>query len=279
MQYSSVTFRFSFDQSFAADLFIDRLAQIGFDSFEENDNTTVAYIPTQQLDMKILNNIIAEFPYQGITIVERQDIEDRDWNEEWEKNYFQPIIIDNRCIIHSTFHTDIPQLPYNIIINPQMAFGTGHHQTTSMMLRAILDHDFTDKQVLDMGCGTAVLGILARLKGAKDVTAIDIDDWCVRNANDNILLNNIDHIKVKHGDASLLYDLHFDIILANINRNILINDMPLYAATLSKGGFLYMSGFYTDDIPVLTQRAEQLGFTLSQQYNNDNWAMIILQKQ
>lgn len=274
MQYSAVTFQFRFQEDFAADIFINELAQIGFDSFEDIDNGCIAYIPTNQLDLTRLQQHIDSFPYKEITIIGTTEIEDKDWNEEWEKNYFQPIIIGDKCVIHSTFHHDIPKLPYDIIINPQMAFGTGHHQTTSMMLKAILDTDFSGKQVLDMGCGTAVLAILARMRGAAHVTAIDIDDWCVRNAQENIQLNNIDGIEVLLGDAELLKDKHFDIILANINRNILINDMPLYAATLQHGGMLFMSGFYVTDIPVLTEKAAELGLELTARQQTDNWAMI-----
>lgn len=274
MQYSAVTFQFRFQEDFAADIFINELAQIGFDSFEETDNGCIAYIPTNLLDISQLQQQIDSFPYKGITIFGTTDIEDKDWNEEWEKNYFQPIIIGDKCVIHSTFHHDIPKLPYDIIINPQMAFGTGHHQTTSMMLKAILDTDFSGKQVLDMGCGTAVLAILARMRGAAHITAIDIDDWCVRNAQENIQLNNIDGIEVLLGDAELLKDKHFDIILANINRNILLNDMPLYAATLQHGGMLFMSGFYVTDIPVLTEKAAELGLELTARQQTDNWAMI-----
>lgn len=274
MQYSTVTFQFRFQEDFAADIFINELAQIGFDSFEETDNGCIAYIPTNLLDLNQLQQQIDSFPYKGINVLGTTDIEDKDWNEEWEKNYFQPIIIGDKCVIHSTFHHDIPKLPYDIIINPQMAFGTGHHQTTSMMLKAILDTDFSGKQVLDMGCGTAVLAILARMRGAAHVTAIDIDDWCVRNAQENIQLNNIDGIEVLLGDAELLKDKHFDIILANINRNILLNDMPLYAATLQHGGMLFMSGFYVTDIPVLTEKAAELDLQLTARQQTDNWAMI-----
>lgn len=274
MQYSAVTFQFDFDLDFAADLFINELAEIGFDSFENTQNGCIAYIPTQQLDKTAIAQLVKDFAYPKVSIVDISDIEDKDWNEEWEKNFFQPIVIDNRCVIHSTFHHDYPHLPYDIIINPQMAFGTGHHQTTSMMLQAILETDFTNKEVLDMGCGTAVLGILAKMKGAKHVTAIDIDDWCVRNALENIALNKIEDIDVRLGDANLLKDKHFDIILANINRNILLNDMPYYAAALQHSGMLFMSGFYTDDIPAIIAKGNTLGLHLSDRHQTDNWAMI-----
>ena len=278
MQYSEITFQFNFQQDFAADLFINELAQIGFDSFEETEHSTKAYIPTDLLDKQSLKQLINSFPYQGVTIIKQQEIEDKDWNEEWEKNYFQPIVIKDKCVIHSTFHHDIPTLPYDIIINPQMAFGTGHHQTTSMMLQSILDNDFTDKDVLDMGCGTAVLAILAKMKGAKKVTAIDIDDWCVRNALENIELNKLTGIEVLLGDARLLTNKQFDIILANINRNILLNDMQLYAKALRPNGMLFMSGFYTEDINILTEKAETLDLRTTRILTTDNWAMLQMGK-
>ncbi len=274
MQYSAVTFQYHFEADFAADLLINELAQIGFDSFEDCQDGCIGYIPTNLIDRNKIEQVIDDFPYREVMVKSITDIEDKDWNEEWEKNFFQPIIIGNQCVIHSTFHHDIPHLPYDIIINPQMAFGTGHHQTTSMMLQAILETDFQDKEVLDMGCGTAVLAILAKKRGAKHVTAIDIDDWCVRNALENIALNNVSGIDVLHGNADLLNGRHYDIILANINRNILLDDMPLYAATMQHGGIIFMSGFYIDDIQQLCERGNNYGLQLAGQKQNDKWAMI-----
>ena len=277
MQYSAVTFQFNFKEVFAQDLFINELAQTGFESFEETTDGTIAYIPTSLYNYNDLQQVIDNFPYEGIRFVEKKDIEDKDWNEEWEKNYFQPIIIDDQCVIHSTFHHDIPALHYDIIINPQMAFGTGHHQTTSMMLRAILENDFAGKDVLDMGCGTAVLAIFAKMKGAKNVTAIDIDDWCVRNALENIELNKLTGIEVLLGDAGLLKGRQFDIILANINRNILLNDMPQYVSALRPDGALYISGFYSEDINILAEKAETLNLKITHSLQTDNWTMLKLE--
>ena len=155
-----------------------------------------------------------------------KEAEDKNWNEEWEKNFFQPIVIGDRCCIHSTFHKDTPKTEYEILINPQMAFGTGHHETTSSIISELLDADLKDKSVLDMGCGTSILAILASMRGANPVTAIDIDDWCVNNSKDNIILNQINNITVELGDASLLKGRKpFDVIIANINRNILLAEI------------------------------------------------------
>ena len=198
---------------------------------------------------------------------------------EWEKNFFRPILIEGRCCIHSTFHKDLPaSAEYSIVINPQMAFGTGHHATTSLILAELLDADLQGKSLLDMGCGTSVLAILASMRGASPVTAIDIDDWCIENSRTNIALNHLPNpINVLLGDASLLPGLpEQDIILANINRNILLRDMPAYACSLRPGGELWMSGFYVQDIPVLLEKASQTGLSYVSEREKDNWACLHL---
>ena len=203
------------------------LGEVGFESFIEQADGIAAYIQKDLYNEAALKEAIINFPLPDTQInYTYQEAEDKDWNEEWEKNFFQPIVIEDRCVIHSTFHHDYPQAEYDIVINPQMAFGTGHHETTSSILGELLDADLKGKSVLDMGCGTSILAILASMRGADPVTAIDIDDWCVNNSRDNIALNNIANITVELGDASLLKGRKpFDIIIANINRNILLNDM------------------------------------------------------
>ena len=206
--------------------------------------------------------------------------EDKDWNEEWEKNFFQPIVIDNRCVIHSTFHKDYPKAEYDIVINPQMAFGTGHHETTSSILGELLDADLKGKSVLDMGCGTSILAILASMRGAAKVTAIDIDDWCVNNSRDNIALNNINNITVELGDASLLEGREpFDVIIANINRNILLNDMHAYVSCMHSGSEIYMSGFYVQDIDAIREKGESLGLKFVHYREKNNWVAVKLVKE
>lgn len=252
------------------------LADVGFDSFVENDNGILAYIPAALFDEETLKNAIGCFPIAD-TLVRYtfEEVEDKDWNEEWEKNFFQPIIIDNRCIIHSTFHRDIPQMEYDILINPQMAFGTGHHETTSLIIGELLNSNLTDKSVLDMGCGTSILAILARLRGAKPITAIDIDTWCVENSKENIALNNVSDIEVELGDAAMVANRGpFDVVIANINRNILLNDMKYYVARMNRGAELYMSGFYVEDIPMIREEAEALGLTFSHAKEKNNWAAV-----
>lgn len=205
--------------------------------------------------------------------------EDKNWNEEWEKNFFQPIILDNRCVIHSTFHKNVPQAEYDILINPQMAFGTGHHETTSLILGELLDADLQGKSLLDMGCGTSILAILAAMRGAGPITAIDIDDWCVSNSKDNIQLNHITNITVELGDASSLKGRSpFDIIIANINRNILLNDMAQYVSCMHPGSEIYMSGFYVEDIPFIRAKGEELGLRFLHYKEKNNWAAVKLIK-
>ena len=251
-------------------------AEIGFESFVPCEGGTQAYIQKALFDEEALKNVLADFPIPDTDITYTlAEPEDKDWNEEWEKNYFQPIVIGDRCVIHSTFHTDYPKTEYDIVINPQMAFGTGHHETTSSIIAELLDADLKGKSVLDMGCGTSILAILASMRGANPVTAIDIDDWCVNNSRDNIALNHIDNITVELGDASLLKDHKpFDVIIANINRNILLADMPAYAACMHTGSELYMSGFYVEDIPAIREKAESLGMEFVHHREKNRWVAV-----
>ena len=227
---------------------------------------------------KVLNQVIADFPFDADITFTLESVVNKNWNEEWEKYFFEPIVIDDKCVIHSSFHKDFPMLEYDITIDPKMAFGTGHHETTSLMVSEILKMDFTDKTVLDMGCGTSVLAILASMRGAESLTAIDIDDWCVDNSLDNLKLNNINNIEVFLGDASLLPGKTFDVILANINRNILVNDMHTYAGCLPENGLLFMSGFYTEDVPVIEAKARELGFSMQYFLHKNNWAVVKMKK-
>ncbi len=251
------------------------LADAGFESFVEQPDGLLAYIQQSLYDEASVEAAISEFPIPDTAIkYSFVEAEDKDWNEEWEKNFFQPIVIGNRCVIHSTFHHDVPEAEYDIAINPQMAFGTGHHETTSLVIGEILDSNMSGKKVLDMGCGTSILAILARMKGAASCTAIDIDDWCVRNSIENIELNGVDEIEVCLGDASILADKGpFDMVIANINRNILLADMQHYIARMNEGATLLMSGFYVDDIPLIKAEAERLGLTFNGYKEKNRWVV------
>ncbi|MBM6882723.1 50S ribosomal protein L11 methyltransferase [Bacteroides caecigallinarum] len=278
MKYFEVTFSVNPCNETATDILSAFTAEIGFESFVECEGGMQAYVQQSLFDEEALKGIISDFPIQDTEITYTiTEPEDKDWNEEWEKNFFQPIVIDNRCVIHSTFHKDYPKAEYDIVINPQMAFGTGHHETTSSILGELLDADLKGKSVLDMGCGTSILAILASMRGADPVTAIDIDDWCVNNSRDNIALNNIDNITVELGDASLLEGRKpFDVIIANINRNILLNDMVAYTACMHKGSEIYMSGFYVQDIEAIRSKGESLGLKFVHYREKNNWAAVKL---
>ena len=278
MKYFEVTFSVSPCNETATDILSALIAETGFESFVECEGGMQAYVQQSLFDEEALKSIIAEFPVPDTEITYNiTEPEDKDWNEEWEKNFFQPIVIEDRCVIHSTFHKDYPKAEYDIVINPQMAFGTGHHETTSSILGELLDADLKGKSVLDMGCGTSILAILASMRGADPVTAIDIDDWCVNNSRDNIALNNINNITVELGDASLLEGRKpFDVIIANINRNILLNDMAAYTACMHKGSEIYMSGFYVQDIDAIRSKGESLGLKFVHYREKNNWAAVKL---
>ena len=273
-------FEFTFDTHPCTETVNDVLAAVlgeaGFESVVERERGLTAYIQQSLYNEETLKTELANFPIPDTEITYVfTEAEDKNWNEEWEKNFFQPIVIGNRCVIHSTFHQDVPKAEYDIVINPQMAFGTGHHETTSLIIGELLDSELTGKSLLDMGCGTSILAILARMRGAQPCTAIDIDEWCVRNSIENIELNGVTDIAVSQGDASALAGKGpFDVVIANINRNILLNDMKQYAACMHPGSELYMSGFYVDDIPVIRQEAEKNGFTFVHHQEKNRWAAV-----
>ena len=198
-----------------------------------------------------------------------QEIEQVNWNEEWEKN-FDPIEVDGLCEVRAPFHKS-SGLEYDIVIEPKMSFGTGHHETTHMMIKHLLKLDLTDKKTLDMGCGTGVLAILAEKKGAQPIDAIDIDNWCYLNSQENAMRNDCKHIEVKEGDATLLVGQSYDVIIANINRNILMQDIPTYSDCLDVGGVLLLSGFYTEDIPLISEICNEHDLYFEGNFERNNW--------
>ena len=276
MKYLEVTFTTHPCNETVNDVVSALAGDIGFESFVECEGGIQAYIQQALFNKEVLDEMISEFPIPNAKVEYTvKEAEDKNWNEEWEKNFFQPIIIGNRCVIHSTFHQDVPKAEYDIVINPQMAFGTGHHETTSLIIEELLDSELKDKSLLDMGCGTSILAILARMRGARPCTAIDIDEWCVRNSIENIELNHVDDIAVSQGDASSLTGKGpFDVIIANINRNILLNDMKQYVACMHTDSELYMSGFYVDDITAIREEAEKNGLTFVHYKEKNRWAEV-----
>jgi len=248
------------------------LAEIGFESFVETESGLSAYVAEKSFSEEAVEDILKNIPLRDVAVkYEIEWIKSRDWNEEWEKNFFQPIVIQNQVIIHSSFHKDIPSYPYDIVIDPKMAFGTGHHSTTALMVSYLLKQHLEGKSVLDMGCGTAVLAILAYKKGAKPVMAIDNDEWAYENSLENIRINHASSIQVKSGNASLLGKERYDFIFANINRNILLNDIPAYAACMNPGASLFMSGFYKEDSAIISEVCQQHSLKLAGYKEDNGW--------
>lgn len=274
MSYFEINFFILPFEEYICDVLASELGEIGFDSFVTTEVGLDAYALETAFDETKLKNLLSDFPFDASIDYKVTKIESKNWNEEWEKHYFEPIVIGNECVIHSSFHKKVPVAKYDIVIDPKMAFGTGHHETTSLIIGRLLQMDLQGKRLLDMGCGTAVLAILAAMRGARDIVAIDIDTWCTENSVENIAMNNVQGIDVRLGGAELLIGLHFDIILANINRNILLADMEQYASCLSSGGELYMSGFYTQDIPLIEAEANRNGLKLIDYHEKNNWVAV-----
>ena len=256
----------------AVEILIAELGYAGFESFVENEDGVSAYIQKNEWydtileDIQILNSSEFKITYTF------EEIEQTNWNEEWEKN-FNPILVDDICSVRAPFHIK-SDTEFDIIIEPKMSFGTGHHETTHMMIQHILKTDFKNKSVLDMGCGTGVLAILAEMKGAKPIDAIDYDNWCYLNSLENVERNNCENITVIEGDASLLKNKKYDVIIANINRNILLQDMKTYASCLNKNGMLLLSGFYKDDIPLIQKECEKHLLKFEEKLERNNWVSL-----
>lgn len=242
------------------DLIASFLADVGFESFEPDACGLTAYIRADQGDELAAREALADFPIDVEFKITQTFIEGEDWNAEWEKNYFKPIIVGDKCVVHSTFHKDVPNAQYDIVIDPRMAFGTGHHDTTSQMMQLILELPLEGKSVIDMGTGTGILSILAKMRGAGVVTGIEIDKPAWENACDHRKLNDVD-INLIHGDASALENVGMaDFLLANINRNIILEDIDRYATKVSSSGEMLLSGFYEQDVEMLLTAAERFGF-------------------
>lgn len=240
------------------DLAAAYLADAGFESFEPDSTGLTAYIKREAGDgVKIAEESLSDFPMESDFKITGEVIEGEDWNEEWEKNYFKPILIEGRCVIHSTFHREVPEAEYDIVIDPKMAFGTGHHDTTSQMVKHILDLPLQGKSVIDMGTGTGILGILAAMRGAERVIGIEIDEAAYENAKENVTLNGV-KMELIHGDATALSGLEpADYLFANINRNIILGDIDRYAGRLKSGGEMLLSGFYDTDIAIIAEAASR----------------------
>lgn len=274
--------RFDLDpcEEYMTDLLAAMLADAGYESFVPDSSGLTAYVREPQYSEEVVDAIVESFPFESAISHTAKRIEGRDWNSEWEKNYFQPIVVGGECVIHSSFHTDIPKCRYDIVIDPKMAFGTGHHSTTSLIIGRLLDMSLEGVSMVDMGTGTGILAILAAMRGASPVAAIEIDEFAYTNALENIRINSHPEIVMLNGDATALSTLEFkaNLFVANINRNVITADMEAYAEATAKGGVMLLSGFYVEDIPVVREAAERCGMKYVDYTEQKNWACVKLLK-
>lgn len=277
MEYAEITLKIEPVMPFS-DILMYEMGEIGCESFVTTDDGFKAYIPSSDLNTDALNDILANAGECNIQY-DINIIPDQNWNAVWESTH-EPVLVDDFCWVYAPFHGTNANAKYNILIEPKMSFGTAHHATTYMMMSLLRDEDITNKTVLDMGSGTAVLAILAEMRGAKYVEAIDNDEWAYNNALENIENNNCKNIKAILGDASALTaDKKFQLIIANINRNILLRDMKHYIAVLEQGGTLLLSGFYEHDIPAIRQEAESNGMKFETYKERNEWVACKFTKQ
>ncbi|MBP8792434.1 MAG: 50S ribosomal protein L11 methyltransferase [Lutibacter sp.] len=273
--YISYTFKIHPKEP-ATDILVAELGEVGFESFVETEDGMIAYIQQTDWNENVLDDIFILDSGEFSISYEMEVIEQTNWNSEWEKN-FNPIQVDDLVSIRAPFHEN-PNLKYDIVIEPKMSFGTGHHETTHMMVQHLLELDLTNKKTLDMGCGTGILAIFAEMKGAKPIDAIDIDNWCYQNSIENVERNNCSNISVFEGEASLLVNKKYDVIIANINRNILLNDMHAYMNCLNENGTLLLSGFYKEDIEIIDAEVSKYNCKLDKTIERNNWVALKYQK-
>ncbi len=255
-----------------SEILIAELGELPFESFIESDFGIIAYIQKQFWNANILDDLHILNSPEFIVSYTFETIDQVNWNEEWEKN-FEAINVDGTCHVRAPFHPKT-NAKFDIVIEPKMSFGTGHHETTHMMIQHLLAIDVTDLKTLDMGCGTAILAILAEMKGAKPIDAIDIDNWCYLNSIENVERNNCHSISVFEGEALLLKDKKYDLIIANINRNILLEDMATYVSCLNKNGIILLSGFYQDDVTIIDASCTENGLTFINKLERNNWVAL-----
>lgn len=268
----------------AKDLLPDLMGEIGFESFEDTPDGLKGYIPADLMDTNSLKQVLDTFPVEGVNITYTlSDTEDKNWNEVWENTGFAPINIDNQVLVYDarTGKKPTDDSLINIGIEAKQAFGTGTHETTRMMIGAMLRLSLKGKRVLDCGCGTGILGIAALKLGAEAVVGFDIDEWSVENTQHNAAINEVDNMEVFHGDAHVLSHVSgvFDVVLANINRNILLNDMPTYLEIMNAGSVLIISGFYEEDVKLLDEKANSLGLVKTSQKTDNHWCCLTFIKQ
>jgi ribosomal protein L11 methyltransferase len=276
MIYTQISFKLNPDTTENREILVAMLSDLAFESFDESEDCVMGYIPGESANLDEIEAIASLLPFSVAT--ENEMIPDKNWNEVWEKNYFKPLLIGNRCLVRAPFHTEFEPAEFELVIEPKMAFGTGNHETTTLVAEQILNMDLTGKTVLDMGCGTGILGMLASLKGAKSIIAIDIDTWSFESTVENARLNYILNLEAKLGDASLLGTETFEIIFANIHKNVIVNDLPVYESVLQSGGKIYLSGFYIHDMPDVKAKTELLGLVETGFQEKNNWVVYSFEK-
>lgn len=284
MKYTAYTFvarprgaAAEIDLEVVYDLLASMLGEIGFDSFERRDEVLLAYIPTEYVDTSSLVQAFEQMPFDALEYsYTAEDVPEVNWNEEWEKNYFSPIVLgDGLCVVRAPFHTEYPKARTEVVIQPKMAFGTGNHETTALIIAYLLGRELTGLSVLDMGAGSGILGILALKCGAAHLTAIDIDEWAYQNILENAALNDVEVACAMQGDAHSLEGCGpYDLILANITRNVLVEDMPHYVAVMKPGAHIVFSGFYEEDLPLLIARGQELGLKYVAKNVRNRWALL-----
>ncbi|MEL7270234.1 MAG: 50S ribosomal protein L11 methyltransferase [Bacteroidota bacterium] len=275
MTYLEYNFTISPVQPFA-DLLAAELGEMGFESFEVTDTGLLAYVSQEEHDEQALEKLWTPSLPEVTISWQVAEIPKQNWNAKWEEN-FNPIEVDDQILVRAPFH-EAKTVPYDIVIEPKMSFGTGHHETTYMMLQLLLDEVIEGKTVLDMGCGTGVLAILAKMRGATSVDAVDIDEWCYLNTIENIERNHCDDIQVYQGDKSVLVGKSYDIIIANINKNILLQDMSTYVECLHSGGTLLLSGFYEKDLEDISKATLTLGLAYQKHNSKNDWVAAVYRK-
>ena len=251
------------------DMLTTMLAEIGFDSFMDEDYALKAYCSTDSRDDMAVESLLLDPAFADLRLLKVEEMPDKDWNELWEASY-QPVVVNERCRVRAPFHEPDPSFEFDLVIEPKMSFGTANHETTAQIIQLMLETDFQGKEVLDMGSGTAVLAILAKKLGAGHTVAIDNDEWAYRNAFTNVDLNGVSDIDIVLGDA-LSIQGQYDVVLANINRNILLRDMHYYVEAMKPGAHIFFSGFYTEDLESIKVEAERLGLHYERHLTRNNW--------
>ena len=252
------------------DMLVSMLAEIGFDSFMDDELGLKAYCSDESRDDAAVEELLRMDAFSGVHLIAVEEMPDKDWNEEWEASY-QPVVVNGRCRVRAPFHEADPSFEFDLVIEPKMSFGTANHETTAQIITLMLETDFKGKDVLDMGSGTAVLAILAKKLGAAHTVAIDNDEWAFNNAFTNVALNGIDDIKIVLGDAGSIGDDQFDVVLANINRNILLRDMKYYVKAMRPQARIFFSGFYTEDLDYIKAEAQRQGLGYVRHCAKNNW--------